>query len=136
VHASQLHDALAGAHRARVALITSDEFYRAVVERGPRGLDPSTFAQVTISAQNLQRCPAWIHIVGYSWPPALTRQPEQRPYGRTDSDMASDQPEYSGAGQYGGISIAGNVEVHRDMFSGDKIVRCDGDSPKYVGDIG
>src|SRR3954451_738181 len=119
-HESQLHGTLTASH-ARIALITSDEFYRTVVAPGPRGLDPSTFARVTIAAQDEQCGTAWISVVGYPWPPGVTEEPEQRQQPRGPSNS---RPENPGAGQSGGFSFASNptFNVTGDMVGRDKIV--------------
>lgn len=67
-----LRASLMAAHRARIALVVSDDFHRDVVVPGPRGLDPSAFARVT----TVDGTEAWIRVLGYSWPPGLAESGE------------------------------------------------------------
>ena len=133
VDAPQLHDVLAASRRARLVLITSDAFYRSVVKPGPRGLDPSTFADITPAAEHIRSGSAWIHAVGYPWPrglPSSTGQPHTAP------DVPDRPARRAAVEQSGGFSFSGDVVVHGDMVNGSKIVRFGGDVPRYVGDAG
>jgi class 3 adenylate cyclase len=69
VDAQPLRDVLACATDARMALIVSDDMYRAVIQQGFRSIDDSTFGRLSLDAKNLVSFTAWVQVPGYPEPP-------------------------------------------------------------------
>jgi class 3 adenylate cyclase len=65
------------AARAQCVLVTSDHFYRSVIEHGDRGIDPTSFRSVDIS-QPRGPSTGWVHVPGYATPPIDVPSPPPR----------------------------------------------------------
>ncbi|BCJ62795.1 hypothetical protein [Micromonospora endophytica] len=126
VDAQPLRDALRAATRAQMALIVSDEIYRAVIRHGYRQIDPASFGAVPIEAKELRE-QAWIHVPDYPYPPgitppAATTPPPQPPQ---QSASASQEPQAGASGRPAAgnhLAFHGNVTVGQDIVGGDKTV--------------
>jgi class 3 adenylate cyclase len=114
VDAQPVRDALSAAPEARMALIVSDEIYRAVIRHGYRLIDPAAFARVAINAKELVEETAWINVPGRSYPPGLTAA-------RTTPVTGTQRPAAT-TGQTAGIINNGSVTVNGDQIGRDKIV--------------
>jgi hypothetical protein len=115
VDAQPLRAALTAAPDARMALVVSDDIYRAVVRHGYRLIDPAAFARVTVNVKELVDATAWISVPGRSYPPGLASA-------RTWS-AAGSPPSTGATEQTAGIINNGPTTVQGDQIGHDKIVR-------------
>lgn len=104
--ARPLREALAGApDSATVAVLVSDGFYHDVVAQGHRGIDPDLFTAVTVREKETE-ARAWLHVIGHAGQFRNSAEKEPKP------------------APTGGINFTGSqVEVHGDVFTGDKYPR-------------
>lgn len=108
LEAKALRDALAAApDSVTVALIASDVFYRDVITQGHLGINADDFAKVAVREKETSVV-AWLKVPGY----VATAQPQPA--------KAAQQ---EGPGGAGIVFQHSQVEVHGDLFSGDKFVR-------------
>jgi class 3 adenylate cyclase len=115
VDAQPVRDALTAAPEARMALVVSDEIYRAVIRHGYRLIDPAAFARVAINAKELVDETAWITVPGRSYPPGIAS--EHTP------PATGPRPPIVANGQATGIVNNSSVTVHGDQIGHDKIVK-------------
>ncbi|HWF82618.1 MAG TPA: hypothetical protein VN695_18740 [Streptosporangiaceae bacterium] len=73
VAAQPLRDALRAASRAYLALIVSDETYRALSDGGYRSIDTAAFVPLSLEAAEFGTVTGWITVPGYAAPPGIER---------------------------------------------------------------
>lgn len=112
IAAKPLHDALAAASRAHLALIVSDETYHAVSRGGHRSVDTAAFVPVRVDAAGLGAVTGWITVPGYAAPPGIE-----------PGIAGSAAPAHGGGSGSRSIHVSGGQIAN--LVQGDQIIRGD-----------
>lgn len=85
-----LRTVLKASTRAHLAVIASDDFYRAVIRPGHRSIDPATYAPVTVDLKKAPGTKAWVRVPGYPTPKGLSFSTEPPAEGPPDPTGSPD----------------------------------------------